>query len=403
MRLALLVVVACSKPPAVEAPAAPRLDPAFAPLVAQIGPHLRAVVRLDLAVRAPLLDGLLATLGTKDKDCHASLKALRLAVGEPLRIAAEIDGDVDAKRFTCLLGEQLTALAAQAGVTFVDRPGGLAIARDQQPGHADAALVARCTGASCMATELGPASHLVHMAATFTAKATTFRVDGGDFTRLVAAVSAEPGLAAAKLRVDGGALVGEVPSDIDPKVPQLFKDRFAEAFKVPSSSMRPTLVEGDHVFVDKSHPPVPGDIIVYHFEDRLYVKRLIATGGHTISEGDDGVIAIDGAPLPTQVVDPQFHWTEDDPYREEHIEKVGALVRERGYLTARSKPAQKPGEQWPVPADHIFVMGDNRNNSNDSRYTGPVAAKAIVGRVTAIWLSWHDGAPDWNRMGTLPD
>jgi len=406
MRLALVLLVACGASNAVrpEAPPPPKVDSAFAPLVAQIGPHLRAVVRLDLAARAPLLDDLLATLG-QHADCHATLTTLRLAVGEPLRVAAEIDGDVDAARFECLLGPQLVALATQAGLAITDRPGGIAISRDQEPGRADAALVTRCASPSCLAIELGPTSRQVHLAATFTAAATAFRIEGIDFSRLVTAVAAEPGLAAAKLHLDHGALVGEVPGGVDPKVAQLFKARFAEAFKIPSSSMRPTLVEGDHVFVDKSRPPVAGDIIVYRFEDRMYVKRLIATGGPAVTESDTGML-VDGAALPIQVVDPKFHWHEDDPGREEHIEKDGMLVREsingHAFLTVRTKPAANPGA-WTVPADAVFVMGDNRNNSNDSRYTGPVKTSAIVGRVTGIWASWHDGAPDWNRMGTLPD
>jgi signal peptidase I len=51
----------------------------------------------------------------------------------------------------------------------------------------------------------------------------------------------------------------------------------------------------------------------------------------------------------------------------------------------------------------MFLVGDNRNNSNDSRYQGPSPSTAIIGRALAVWLALRDGAPDWDRMGVPID
>lgn len=146
-----------------------------------------------------------------------------------------------------------------------------------------------------------------------------------------------------------------------------------EAFYVPSGSMVPTLDVGDRIVVDKLlfnyHALHPGDIVVFRrppdvavcaTADADLVKRVVATGGETIvSHGD--AIYVDGHRLA------------------------------QPYLRA-GEPLGRPVPFQRVPAGDLFVMGDNRPESCDSRYFGPVAGSSVVGRVVAI--VWRNGHPE---------
>jgi signal peptidase I len=177
-----------------------------------------------------------------------------------------------------------------------------------------------------------------------------------------------------------------------------------EAFRIPSSSMVPTLRVDDQVFVAKGPllgTPIPGDLLVHTIEGRQYIKRYLAGPGQTVTETETG-LSIDGKPLATEVIDASFHYQDRDETDNRILDRSGALVREhlgaRSYLTLRTGPPRTTGS-WTVPAGQVFFVGDNRNNSNDSRYQGASPQDTIVGRVVGIWLAFRDGAPDWNRMG----
>lgn len=137
-----------------------------------------------------------------------------------------------------------------------------------------------------------------------------------------------------------------------------------QAFYIPSESMEPTLVERDRVIVNKLsyrlHDVNRGDLIVFKrppseppTDIPELIKRVIGLPGETI-EGRDGVVYIDGRRL----VEPYMY---DGP----PFGSFGPVM---------------------VPDDHVFVMGDNRNNSRDSRMFGPIAEDSIVGR--AFVLVW---------------
>jgi signal peptidase I len=171
-----------------------------------------------------------------------------------------------------------------------------------------------------------------------------------------------------------------------------------QAFKIPSGSMLPTLQIGDHILVNKFlygprleipltqlsfgqlpglRRPAPGDVVVFVWpKDRSkdFIKRVVAVEGQTI-EVRNRQIYLDGEP---------WH----DPH-------------------ATSTPARNgPSDNVPpvtVPAGHVFVMGDNRDQSYDSRFWGPVPVEDIKGKALIIYWSW-DG-PDrwvrWERIGRL--
>ena len=168
-----------------------------------------------------------------------------------------------------------------------------------------------------------------------------------------------------------------------------------QAFKIPSGAMLPTLQIGDHILVDKFlygprleipfaqmslgqlpgiRKPKPGDVVVFIWpKDRSkdFVKRVVATEGQTI-EVRDRQVFIDGNPWD----DPHATWV-----RQEH---AGPAVAGNNY------------GPYTVPKDEVFVMGDNRDQSYDSRFWGPVPISDIKGRVLAIYWSG-----DWKRFGEL--
>ena len=157
----------------------------------------------------------------------------------------------------------------------------------------------------------------------------------------------------------------------------LIRAFFIQAFKIPSGSMRDTLKEGDKIMVNKLlyGPRVPftkfrvpslrepkrGDIIVfiYPVDGRDFIKRLVATGGETI-EIADGNILISDEPI------------EGPP----EMQKI--------YYYNRGRYGQERGPVI-VPEDSYFVLGDNSNSSQDSRYWGFVPRENIIGRAMFIW------------------
>ena len=174
-----------------------------------------------------------------------------------------------------------------------------------------------------------------------------------------------------------------------------------QAFKIPSGSMKETLQIGDHILVNKFlygprleipltqmslgrlpglRKPLPGDVVVFIWpKDRSkdFIKRVIAVEGQTV-EVRNRQVFIDGKP-----------W--DDPH--------ATWVMQRG-LGGAAGDNYGP---YTVPPDHVFVMGDNRDQSYDSRFWGPVPIADIKGQALVIYWSW-DG-PDrwvrWERLGRL--
>ena len=153
---------------------------------------------------------------------------------------------------------------------------------------------------------------------------------------------------------------------------------FIQAFKIPSGSMRPTLLEGDKIMVNKivygpkvpfTHYRIPGlreprrgDIIVFKYpEDRKkdFIKRLIAVGGETV-EISNGNITIDGKPI-------------DGP-----PEILKTYYYDRGHYGVE-------GNAVKVPKGSYFVLGDNSDSSRDSRYWGFVPKDDVIGRAMFIW------------------
>jgi signal peptidase I len=188
-----------------------------------------------------------------------------------------------------------------------------------------------------------------------------------------------------------------------------------EPFRIPSASMMPGLVDGDFIFVDKFSyglrlpvidtkivpigAPRRGDVIVFRLPSDPsvhFIKRLIGLPGDHIVVSDNR-ITINGVPVPL---------TPDGVYSggygftgaELGLERFGA---EQHVVMFAPNRAAKDFETV-VPAGHYFFMGDNRNDSEDSRFpmVGFVPEQNLVGHAVRIWLNWpFPGWPDWHRIG----
>ena len=263
------------------------------------------------------------------------------------------------------------------------------------------------------------------------------------------------------------------------------------AFKIPSSSMYPSLEINDHIFVNKIlyglhipftdtklfewRKPKRGEVIVFLqpcTPDTDYIKRVIATEGQSV-EVRCNVVFVDGKPVEHQLVDAACTYEDYDeyaknpewytkqcsryaervdgheyftfhdaerPHRDELLAKTGSLpnsdVNDFPRIDYKDPPScshqmdgdtaeapnQLPGKlvltkpsagaceqqlHYVVPPGHVFVMGDNRGNSKDSRIFGSVPIENIKGKALFIWLSYRDWSPlhwsglRWDRIGAF--
>ncbi len=192
-----------------------------------------------------------------------------------------------------------------------------------------------------------------------------------------------------------------------------------EPFKIPSGSMIPTLWVGDLILVNKFHyglrlpvlntkitegsAPRVGDVMVFRYPPKPsldYIKRVIGVPGDEVAYLNKR-LTINGKELPTQTV-AEFFDEDAMRYFKQFEENLGA--QKHRLLIDESRPAFIPGaDEFPfkencrysiegvvckVPAGHYFMMGDNRDNSLDSRYWGFVPEQNIVGKAFFVWMNF---------------
>lgn len=173
-----------------------------------------------------------------------------------------------------------------------------------------------------------------------------------------------------------------------------------QAFKIPSGSMLETLQIGDQILVNKFiygvkipftngktlisvKEPKKGEIVVFKYPEdpsKDFIKRVIGTGGDTI-----------------EIIDKQLYvndkLVEDEPYA---VHKTSNIYS--GMVSTRDNL-----RKIKVPENKLFVMGDNRDNSHDSRFWGFVDLTAVRGRAFIIYWSWNKNkfGVRWNRIGDI--
>ncbi|MBN1589642.1 MAG: signal peptidase I [Pirellulales bacterium] len=184
---------------------------------------------------------------------------------------------------------------------------------------------------------------------------------------------------------------------------QVLRENVAEAFSIAANSMAPNFLKGDLVLADKqayrNGPPQRGDVIVFRNPmDRKmnYIKRVVGLPGDRV-EVREGVVYLDGKPLPQKRATSSIMGPAELPEGAELFEEHGG---DRAYLIAKHRgPSEVPDfAETEVPPGHVFVLGDNRDRSLDSRRFGCVPIGDIKGRAT--FLYWPAGR--WSRFGRLP-
>jgi signal peptidase I len=191
-----------------------------------------------------------------------------------------------------------------------------------------------------------------------------------------------------------------------------------EPFRIPSGSMMPTLLIGDFILVNKfsygvrlpvlntkiveTAEPQRGDIVVFRFPKQPtvdYIKRVIGLPGDRIAYFDKKLY-VNGQPA-KQVSLGSYNGVGQGTNMSgsEHlVEDLGGI--EHSILIHHG--AATVEDVFVVPKGQYFVMGDNRDNSNDSRYWGTVPEGNLVGKAIVIWMNWdlENGGIAFNRLGT---
>jgi signal peptidase I len=202
-----------------------------------------------------------------------------------------------------------------------------------------------------------------------------------------------------------------------------------EPFQIPSGSMKPTLEVGDFILVNKFAygirlpvldnkvievgDPQRGDVMVFRYPSDPninYIKRVIGLPGDRIAYSSDKHLTINGQPVAEKLLGEEPGTLGSAMLYQEKLGEAEHLIRKE-----MKRYRMEPGREWVVPQGHYFMMGDNRDNSNDSRYwndpripkdlLGMVPDRNIVGKAFAVWMSWPDpklrNLPNFSRVGLI--
>ena len=241
---------------------------------------------------------------------------------------------------------------------------------------------------------------------------------------------AEPDIAVVE-RLDKEPLLVEYGKSFFPVlfIVLVLRSFLVEPFQIPSGSMKPTLDVGDFILVNKFSygirlpvldqkviqigDPQRGDVMVFRYPSDPsvnYIKRVIGLPGDRIRYPSDKRLFVNGELVAKKLIGTEPGTLGSAELYEEQLGTVEHQIRQE-----MSRYRAPPDTEWTVPAAHYFMMGDNRDNSNDSRYwddpnipkdeLGMVPDKNIVGKAFAVWMSWPEPKlshfPNFSRVGLI--
>ena len=190
---------------------------------------------------------------------------------------------------------------------------------------------------------------------------------------------------------------------------ELVKTRLMQAYKIPTGSMLPTLNVGDFLLVDKSEKAKGavsrGSVVVFKYPvnpEKKFIKRVIGMKGDKVQviTGDLYVNeqAVSALPGDSPGVKGPEHEYPKAAFYEERLGNVQYRIQR---LIDRADQSLMNEGPWVVPEGSLFVLGDNRDNSQDSRQWGPVPKEYIEGKALKIFWSWDStaGRVRWDRIG----
>jgi signal peptidase I len=202
-----------------------------------------------------------------------------------------------------------------------------------------------------------------------------------------------------------------------------FRWALFEPYVIPSGSMIPTLLIHDHILVNKfayglrfpfsktwmfkGSEPGRGDIVVFRsVEDSGYfmIKRVVGIPGDKIEVDSEGYVKLNGEKLPTEKLDVSSDPKSQEGYYAVSEGDIGGDYKDFDFYQEDLKGLKHRAmltkgaprffdRPFTVPEDHYFCMGDNRDNSKDSRYWGPLPRENLLGRAMFVWLSCEDTLP----------
>ncbi len=196
----------------------------------------------------------------------------------------------------------------------------------------------------------------------------------------------------------------------------------AEPFRIPSNSMMPTLLTGDFILVNKFAygirlpaidtkiipigEPERGDVVVFRYPKDTtqdYIKRVVGLPGDVV-EYRNKVLKVNGKVVANvqQSTYVGLGSGREMTGAELRTEQLGEVEHDI-LIDPRIQRGPLGEGRWVVPEGHYFAMGDNRDNSQDSRYWGFVPEKNLVGPAFLIWMNWDgkNGGIDFSRIGTV--
>ena len=189
-----------------------------------------------------------------------------------------------------------------------------------------------------------------------------------------------------------------------------------QPFRVPTSSLEPTVMPGDllavgmyqyglrlpvwHTKIFETGEPKRGDIVLFRWPvnpKENFIKRLIGLPGDHISYINK-VLFINGQPAKQTFIKDDIDHESNDDWIKRYEENLNGVKHQ--IFRNPNRPSTNFYD-FVVPKRHYFMMGDNRDNSGDSRFWGVVPESAIIGKGIMVWMNWFDGQINWHRIGTF--